>query len=72
VACAVGVASHIVGDMATREGCPLAWPLTLHHYRLWPPPLAFTTNTRPERLIVAPGLLVVLGFLAWHAVPLHL
>lgn len=58
-----GTASHIVGDMLTDEGCPLAWPLSKARVRLLPEPLAFTTGTRPERWLVAPALVVALVWL---------
>jgi len=67
LACGLGVAVHIVGDMCTDEGVPLAWPLSQAHFRLLPGPLAFTTGTRPETWVVAPGLMVALGWLCWHA-----
>lgn len=30
----VGLASHVVADMATREGCPLLWPIHKTNYGL--------------------------------------
>jgi membrane-bound metal-dependent hydrolase YbcI (DUF457 family) len=70
LACGLGCATHLAGDALTDEGIPLLWPITLKHYRLWPEPLAFSTGTRPETLIVAPALLLASGWLAWHAVTL--
>lgn len=67
VACGLGMAVHIAGDMLTKEGCPVADPLTSRHFRWWPPPLAFTTGTKPEALVRI-ALLLVLGFLAARAV----
>lgn len=64
-AVALGTGTHIVGDMLTDEGVPLAWPLSRAHLRLLPEPLAFTTGTRPERWVVAPLLLVALAWLAF-------
>lgn len=72
VACAIGCATHLAGDALTDEGIPVAWPLTKAHYKLLPEPLSFTTDTKPERWLLSPVLVLVLGFLAWHAVPLHL
>ena len=66
----IGCCTHIAGDMLTDSGCNLAWPLSRRRFHLLPEPLAFTTGTRPETLIVAPLLLttlVVLG--AWAADP---
>jgi membrane-bound metal-dependent hydrolase YbcI (DUF457 family) len=83
VACGLGMTVHIAGDMLTKEGCPVASPLTARHFRWWPPPLAFTTNTKPEALfgaafmaatfvLIARGVLVALDPAAWaslmHAV----
>jgi membrane-bound metal-dependent hydrolase YbcI (DUF457 family) len=62
-AIAAGTATHLVGDMLTDEGVPIAWPLSRYHVRLLPGPLAFTTGTRPERWIVSPLLVVALVWL---------
>jgi hypothetical protein len=74
-----GCCAHIAGDMLTDSGCMLGFPVTRRRFHLLPEPLAFTTGTRPELLIVDPilsGALVVLAaaaadpaFLAgpWHA-----
>jgi membrane-bound metal-dependent hydrolase YbcI (DUF457 family) len=62
-AIAAGTATHLVGDMLTNQGIPIAWPLSRQHIRLLPEPLAFTTGTRPERWVVAPLLLVALVWL---------
>lgn len=69
LACALGCATHIAGDMLTTEGCPLAWPVTMRHFGL-PRPLSFTTGTWRENLVVAPALLLALAYLCWHAVTL--
>jgi LexA-binding, inner membrane-associated putative hydrolase len=62
-AIAAGTATHLVGDMLTDEGIPIAWPLSRVHFRLLPEPLAFTTGTRPERWVVAPLMLAALVWL---------
>ena len=62
-AIAAGTATHLLGDMLTNQGIPIAWPLSRQHVRLLPEPLAFTTGTRPERWVVAPLLLVALVWL---------
>lgn len=67
LACGLGCATHVLGDMLTDEGCPVAWPLSLRHFRLWPEPLAFTTGTRPELWCVTPVLTTALLALGWHA-----
>ena len=67
LACALGCATHLAGDALTKEGIPVLWPFSGRHFGL-PSPLSFTTGTWRERLVVAPLLLVALGFLSWHAV----
>ena len=76
----VGCCTHIIGDMLTDSGCMLGYPVLRHRFHLLPEPLAFTTGTRPELLIVDPilsaGLLVLAGWVIdpafitaqWHAV----
>lgn len=68
LAAALGTATHIVGDCATRRGCPLLWPATMRDFHLLPPSLRFTTGHLAERWIVAPLLLAALAVLAWHDV----
>jgi membrane-bound metal-dependent hydrolase YbcI (DUF457 family) len=68
IAIAVGTAAHLAGDALTDEGIPIAWPLSRKHVRLLPEPFAFTTGTRPERWVVAPLLVVTLGWLLTLAV----
>jgi membrane-bound metal-dependent hydrolase YbcI (DUF457 family) len=75
----IGCATHIAGDMLTDSGCMLGFPVLRHRFHLLPEPLAFTTGTRPELLIVDPilaGSLLVLAALAadpafvtaqWHS-----
>jgi membrane-bound metal-dependent hydrolase YbcI (DUF457 family) len=64
----VGCTTHVVGDMLTDSGCMLGFPVSQHRFHLLPEPLAFTTGTRPELLIVDPvlsaGLLVLAGWAA--------
>jgi membrane-bound metal-dependent hydrolase YbcI (DUF457 family) len=66
----LGCATHLAGDMLTDEGIPVFWPVSAAHFKLLPEPLSFTTGTAPERYVVAPGLLIALGLLAWHAAAL--
>ncbi len=67
VAAATGTATHILGDMLTTEGCPLAWPASTRHARLLPRPLAFTTGTWREHYIVTPVLIAALAWLGYRA-----
>jgi membrane-bound metal-dependent hydrolase YbcI (DUF457 family) len=76
----IGCGTHIAGDMLTDSGCMLGYPVLRHRFHLLPEPLAFTTGTRPELLLVDPvlsaGLLVLAGWIIdpafvaaqWHAV----
>jgi membrane-bound metal-dependent hydrolase YbcI (DUF457 family) len=66
LAAALGAGTHILGDMLTLTGCPLAWPLTMREFHLTPRPLRFTTGHWPERFIVIPLLLAALGFLLYR------
>jgi membrane-bound metal-dependent hydrolase YbcI (DUF457 family) len=68
LAVALGTATHIAGDMLTESGCMVFYPLSRHRFRLLPRPLAFTTGTWPEHVIVTPLLAVALGWLAWRDV----
>jgi membrane-bound metal-dependent hydrolase YbcI (DUF457 family) len=75
----LGCCTHIAGDMLTDSGCMLGFPVWRHRFHLLPEPLAFTTGTRPELLIVDPvlsgALLVLAGWVAdpafvtaqWHS-----
>ena len=63
----IGCCVHIAGDMLTDSGCMLGFPVSKQRFHLLPEPLAFTTGTRPELLIVDPilaGSLLVLAALA--------
>jgi membrane-bound metal-dependent hydrolase YbcI (DUF457 family) len=66
----IGCCTHIVGDMLTDSGCMLAFPVFRHRFHLLPEPLAFTTGTLPEILIVDPILSgALLALAAWAADP---
>jgi membrane-bound metal-dependent hydrolase YbcI (DUF457 family) len=77
----IGCSTHIVGDMLTDSGCMLGFPWSRHRFHLLPEPLAFTTGTRPEIMIVDPLLTVAVlllagqvvdpGFLSSHLHSLH-
>lgn len=68
LACGLGCATHIAGDMLTVSGCPLAYPFSPRDFRILPRPFAFVTGTAPETFVVLPVLLSGLVLLAWHAV----
>jgi membrane-bound metal-dependent hydrolase YbcI (DUF457 family) len=66
----LGCSTHIIGDMLTDSGCMLTFPLSRQRYHVLPEPLAFTTGTGPELLIVDPVLTAALLVLAlWAADP---
>ncbi len=66
----IGCSTHILGDMLTDSGCMLGYPASRFRFHLLPEPLAFTTGTTPELLIVDPILsLSVLALAAWVADP---
>lgn len=67
----IGCCTHIVGDMLTVSGCMLAFPLSKHRTRLLPKPLAFTTGTWPEHLLVDPLLMVALTVLSVRVADPH-
>jgi membrane-bound metal-dependent hydrolase YbcI (DUF457 family) len=76
----IGCCTHIVGDMLTDSGCMLAYPVSRYRFHLLPEPLAFTTGTLPEILIVDPilsgALLALAGWVVdpalvtsqWHSI----
>jgi hypothetical protein len=77
---AAGIFLHLpVPQTAALAGCMPGFPVVKHRFHLLPEPLAFTTGTRPELLIVDPiltGSLLVLTALAadpafvtaqWHS-----
>lgn len=55
VGVSVGVAAHIIGDMATVEGCPLGYPFSKFRLRY----AAISTDHLTERVIVGPLLGVI-------------
>jgi membrane-bound metal-dependent hydrolase YbcI (DUF457 family) len=67
LACALGCATHIAGDMLTESGCPLGWPASEYRFRLLPHPLSFVTGTWRELWVVDPALTATVVLLAWHA-----
>ena len=66
----VGCATHIAGDMLTDSGCMLGYPWSRYRFHLLPEPLAFTTGTLPEILIIDPILsAAVLALAVWIVDP---
>lgn len=63
VAVGLGVTAHILGDMLTVHGCPLAWPISERCVHLLPRRLRISTGHRPETVIRI-ALTVVAAWLA--------
>lgn len=59
---AVGSAAHLVGDMLTREGVPLLWPVSNRRYRV----ASLSTGGPIERLLVGPGLALCALVMGWQ------
>lgn len=66
LAAALGTSSHLGGDMLTKCGCPLAWPVSMREFHLLPRHLRFATGHWPETWIVMPVLVAALIVLGWH------
>lgn len=58
-AVATGVTVHLLGDMATVQGCPLFWPVHRHRYNY----LALSTDHAVERYVVGPALMLAAAWL---------
>jgi membrane-bound metal-dependent hydrolase YbcI (DUF457 family) len=56
---ATGVTVHLLGDMATVQGCPLFWPVHRHRYNY----LALSTDHAVERYVVGPALMLAAAWL---------
>jgi membrane-bound metal-dependent hydrolase YbcI (DUF457 family) len=73
VAVAAGGVIHTLGDMITRHGCPVIWPLIWRRQRWWefgiPDAIAIPVNGWFERVILLPGLTALAIFSAAWAVP---
>lgn len=62
---ALGMLSHIAGDMCTHDGCPLLYPLSHYEFGLLPEPVRITTNKMAEHWIVSPLLIAGLAYFLW-------
>jgi len=58
-AVATGVTVHLIGDMATIQGCPLFWPFHGHRYNY----LTLSTDHAVERYVVGPALTLAAAWL---------
>lgn len=62
MAATVGCAAHLVGDMLTREGVPLLWPVSTRRCRI----ASLSTGGTIEQLLVGPGLGLRALVLGWQ------
>ena len=62
LAVAVGGIVHTIGDMITRNGCPVLWPIIWRRRRWWefgmPEALAIRADGWFERVVLLPGLTI--------------
>lgn len=67
LAVAVGAFTHCLGDMITKQGCPLAWPLVHRGKRWWefapPAALRIRAGGTFEKVVLVPvlGVVTILG-----------
>jgi len=61
-AVAVGATAHLVGDMLTRDGVPLLWPVSSRRHRI----ASLSTGGTIEQLVVGPGLALCALVLGWQ------
>jgi membrane-bound metal-dependent hydrolase YbcI (DUF457 family) len=62
----IGVVSHFILDIPTKEGLPLLWPW---QYKFGIPPfrsLRIEAGGVVERFIAFPGMLLLSGYLLYH------
>jgi membrane-bound metal-dependent hydrolase YbcI (DUF457 family) len=65
LAAALGCAAHVLGDLPTLSGVPLAMPWSRRLYAL----RLFRAGSRVEVSFVMPALWALATFLTWQAVP---
>ena len=63
VATAVGVIAHLIGDMMTKEGCPLLYPFSKKRFRF----LGLTTGGAWETVVTWVLVLVIVLLCGWQA-----
>jgi membrane-bound metal-dependent hydrolase YbcI (DUF457 family) len=73
LAVGVGGVVHTFGDMITRHGCPVLWPIICRQQRWWefgmPKPIAITADGPFERIVLLPALTICAVFTAAWTVP---
>jgi membrane-bound metal-dependent hydrolase YbcI (DUF457 family) len=68
----LGTAVHAAGDALTKHGVAWLEPFSSHVFHLLPEHMRLSTGHFTERKIIAPGFVLALGFLSWHAASLPL
>lgn len=64
VAVAVGASAHLLGDMVTKEGVPLLWPVWRKRFKVG----NVTTGSVTETLLIGPGLgVATVGLALYYA-----
>jgi membrane-bound metal-dependent hydrolase YbcI (DUF457 family) len=61
-AVAFGMLIHVVGDVITKQGCPLFWPFSKRKTKL----ALFKAGSWFERWIMVPAMIVGTGFVGWE------
>ena len=61
VSVALGTLAHVAGDMLTRDGCPLLYPVSRYEFGLLPEPIRITTSKLAGRWVISPLLLAGLA-----------
>jgi membrane-bound metal-dependent hydrolase YbcI (DUF457 family) len=73
LAVGVGCVTHTLGDMLTRSGCPVLWPLVIRGRRWYPAgtpePIRFRAGGPVERVLVLPLATVATVVAAFCALP---
>lgn len=73
VAVTVGALTHCLGDMITKQGCPLAWPLVHRGKRWWefapPAALRIRAGGSFEKTVLVPVLAVLTAASTAFAIP---
>lgn len=68
LAVVLGCSAHTIFDLMTDSGVMLAWPFSRYKFHLLPEPLAWTTGSESETMLVAPALLITLVVLGVWAI----
>lgn len=58
----IGVAAHILGDMLTKQGCPVFWPFIKKHFRF----ASLTTGKEGEARFFVGLCVALVALVLWH------